>query len=90
MPEKKVKQSKKDKEQKPKSNPKSKPKSKSKPKPEPKEKVNNGKVIVEIENKERSGNTDQLYNSKLKSLLNKIKSQSESQDSGIRFAWRKI
>ena len=47
----------------------------------------NRKVIVEVENKDHE-QSEQLYDSKLKCLLHKIKSQCESHDSGIRFAWR--
>ena len=75
---------------KPKAKPKDKPKDKPKPKPKPIQKVTlneSGKVIVQIEKQEKEQN-DQLYDSKLKHLLNKIKSQSEYADSGIRFAWR--
>ena len=57
-----------------------------KDKPKVNRKVNR-KVIVEVENKDHE-QSEQLYDSKLKYLVNKIKSQCESHDSGIRFAWR--
>ena len=67
--------------------PKEKAKSKPKPKPKPKPLTNQGKVIVQLE--EHTPKKDEnVYNNKLKSLLNKIKTQNEYTDSGIRFAWR--
>ena len=72
-----------------KSNVKPNVKSKVKPKVKvkPKENEINRNVIVEVENKDHE-QSEQLYDSKLKCLLHKIKSQCESQDYGIRFAWR--
>ena len=71
--------------------PKAKPKEKQKPKVVPKvvpnPKAGENKVIVEIERQEPQ-RSEEMYNSKLKSLLNKIKSQNQYSDNGIRFAWR--
>ena len=74
--------------------PKEKPKSKSKPKSNPKPKAKpkdplskQGKVIVQLE--EHTPKKDEnVYTNKLKLLVNKIKTQNEYTDSGIRFAWR--
>jgi hypothetical protein len=67
--------------------PKAKPKEKQKPKVVPNAKAGENKVIVEIERQEPQ-RSEEMYNSKLKSLLNKIKSQNQYSDNGIRFAWR--
>ena len=81
--------------------PKPKPKAKAKPKPKPKESVkpkekkrkpkeqvsNHGKVIVQLEENKQEKD-ENVYTNKLKSLINKIKTQNEYTDSGIRFAWR--
>jgi hypothetical protein len=74
----------------PKAKTKEKQKPKSLPKVLPKAKAgesNGNKVIVEIEQQEPQ-RSEEMYNSKLKSLLNKIKSQNQYSDNGIRFAWR--
>jgi len=66
---------------------KTKAKEKQKPKVVPNAKASENKVIVEIERQEPQ-RSEEMYNSKLKSLLNKIKSQNQYSDNGIRFAWR--
>ena len=71
----------------PKAKPKEKQKSKVVPKVVPNAKAGENKVIVEIERQEPQ-RSEEMYNSKLKSLLNKIKSQNQYSDNGIRFAWR--
>ena len=45
------------------------------------------KVIVEILPSEKENN-EELYSSKLKHLLYKIKNQNNYNDAGIRFAWK--
>lgn len=70
-----------------KAKPKEKQKSKVVPKVVPNPKAGENKVIVEIERQEPQ-RSEEMYNSKLKSLLNKIKSQNQYSDNGIRFAWR--
>ena len=103
MPEKKKEKNNPKRQQKPEQKPKQKPKtvpkvvSKAKPKEKQKSKVvpkvvpnpkaGENKVIVEIERQEPQ-RSEEMYNSKLKSLLNKIKSQNQYSDNGIRFAWR--
>jgi len=73
---------------KPKPKPKPKPKNKPKIKPKPKNNTSQfNKVIVEIERQEPQ-RSEEAYNAKLKNLLNRIKSQNEYSDNGIRFAWR--
>jgi hypothetical protein len=78
--------------------PKPKPKAKAKPKPKPKESVKPkekkrkpkeqvSKVIVQLEENKQEKD-ENVYTNKLKSLINKIKTQNEYTDSGIRFAWR--
>jgi len=49
-------------------------------------KVNN-KIVVEITPAEKENN-EEMYSSKLKNLLFKIKNQNSFNDTGIRFAWR--
>jgi len=62
------------------------PKKKESIKKEPKAKREN-KVIVEITPAEKENN-EEMYSSKLKNLLFKIKNQNSFNDTGIRFAWR--
>jgi len=103
MPEKKKEKNNPKRQQKPEPKSKSKPKPKQKtvpnaktkekqkskvvPKVVPNPKAGENKVIVEIERQEPQ-RSEEMYNSKLKSLLNKIKSQNQYSDNGIRFAWR--
>ena len=55
-------------------------------KKEPKVKKEN-KIVVEITPAEKENN-EEMYSSKLKNLLFKIKNQNSFNDTGIRFAWR--
>jgi hypothetical protein len=55
-------------------------------KKEPKTKKEN-KIVVEITPAEKENN-EEMYSSKLKNLLFKIKNQNSFNDTGIRFAWR--
>ena len=45
------------------------------------------KIVVEITPAEKENN-EEMYSSKLKNLLFKIKNQNSFNDTGIRFAWR--
>ena len=63
------------------------PKKKESIKKEKKRENKERKVIVEITPAEKENN-EELYSSKLKNLLFKIKNQNSFNDTGIRFAWR--
>ena len=59
---------------------------KKEPKVKKENKVDN-KIVVEITPAEKENN-EEMYSSKLKNLLFKIKNQNSFNDTGIRFAWR--
>ena len=81
--------------QEPKQEPKPKPKPKPKLKPKPKppkppkqEPPKQQRVIIEVEKREPETD-EEIYNFKLKHLINKMKNQNTYTDPGIlRFAWR--
>jgi hypothetical protein len=52
-----------------------------------KENKKENKIVVEITPAEKENN-EEMYSSKLKNLLFKIKNQNSFNDTGIRFAWR--
>ena len=73
--------------QQPKKAPKQQPKKAPKQHSSNKSNGKENKVIVEILPSEKENN-EELYSSKLKHLLYKIKNQNNYNDAGIRFAWK--